>query len=29
MLTRVYVLLAAYIIDRIIGDPRWLTHPVV
>lgn len=29
MLARICVLLAAYIIDRIIGDPRWLTHPVV
>ncbi|QYY42325.1 adenosylcobinamide-phosphate synthase CbiB [Aneurinibacillus thermoaerophilus] len=29
MLARALVLLAAYIIDRIVGDPRWLTHPVV
>lgn len=29
MLVRVYVLLSAYIIDRLVGDPRWLTHPVV
>lgn len=26
---RAFVLLAAYIIDLVVGDPRWLTHPVV
>jgi adenosylcobinamide-phosphate synthase len=29
MLTRACILLTAYLIDRVIGDPRWLTHPVV
>ncbi|OYD06181.1 adenosylcobinamide-phosphate synthase CbiB [Paludifilum halophilum] len=24
-----WILLAAYVLDRIIGDPRWLPHPVV
>jgi adenosylcobinamide-phosphate synthase len=28
-LTHIWIVLTAYIIDRIIGDPRWLTHPVV
>ncbi|GGE07690.1 cobalamin biosynthesis protein CobD [Marinithermofilum abyssi] len=26
---RAVTLLAAYVLDRIIGDPRWLPHPVV
>lgn len=25
----VYLLLSAYIVDRIVGDPRWIPHPVV
>nr|WP_286884727.1 adenosylcobinamide-phosphate synthase CbiB [Aneurinibacillus sp. UBA3580] len=29
MLERACIILTAYIIDRVIGDPRWITHPVV
>lgn len=23
------IILAAYLLDRLIGDPRWLPHPVI
>ncbi|MBN6186761.1 cobalamin biosynthesis protein CobD [Aneurinibacillus sp. BA2021] len=29
MIVHAWILLFAYVIDRLIGDPRWLTHPVV
>lgn len=28
-MTGAWVLLAAYIVDRCIGDPRWIPHPVI
>lgn len=29
MMTHILILFGAYLIDRMIGDPRWLPHPVV
>lgn len=28
-MTGSWIILAAYIVDRIIGDPRWIPHPVI
>ena len=28
-MTGAWIILAAYILDRLIGDPRWIPHPVI